>query len=943
MKRLWSICLLSMWAAHAMGQTETSSLVAGWDSHDGLTLLGELNCVGCHQAEDAVAKGLLTKQPPILSEVGGRVTPQYLRRFLANPQHGKPGSTMPAVLKEGDKDAVEALTHYLASLGKPIDQFASGASLSQIEQGKALYHSIGCTACHQPFDKPPQHKLDPSTQAALELQQEDSDPKPYIPLGDLSRKTTVEALAKFLDNPLHVRPSGRMPKLATQPGEANFLAAYLLRDQYREDQTAPGSGLSRSYYEGSWSNVPDFDKLTPLVEDRSDNFDLKALKNAQGQPPKSNFAVRFQGLLQVPADGEYQFWTRSDDASVLRVNGQIVVNNNGAHPPTERNGKIRLTAGNKPIELGFTQVGGGFELNNVHWQPPGGKRSPIPNGLLLHSAGAMIPKDAEKFQPNPDLVQRGEALFRKSGCIRCHEVKQTAKPDLAAIKPLKQLDPNAAGGCLSASPAEGRPRYALSDVQRKALQTTVTALKEKAPASDAAAKIDQHMKSFNCYNCHARNGKGGPEPRRHPYFVYERVVDLGDEGRMPPALNEVGAKLTDEGFEDALFQGSKYRTYMAARMPQFGKQNLHHLPAVFRQADAGKIPARTVPKLTSRLVDDGRKLVGKKHLACVNCHAWGDLHLPGAEGMDLQKVTRRVKPEWFHALLENPQRLRPRTRMPTSWPRGKSFFQDIQKGDMHKQIDAVWTYLSVREKGGAPNGLQPDDKTMLTPVDEPIVFRSFLNGISSHAILVGFRQRTHVAFDANRIKMAAAWTGDFVSTKYSWDGRAGQYAPIPSNNTLRFPEGPAFAFLESPAQSWPKEAPKKKLGSRRTPEGWRFLGYRFDRERVPTFLYRIQGIEVEERPSAELDPELASLRRKFVLRSKTEPKNLYLMLAASSKIEEKDGVYVLEGSPAARVSMISSQRPNIRQADNRQELVLPVKLKPQDGQFVAEIEIQWNW
>ena len=62
------------------------------------------------------------------------------------------------------------------------------------------------------------------------------------------------------------------------------------------------------------------------------------------------------------------------------------------------------------------------------------------------------------------------------------------------------------------------------------------------------------------------------------------------------------------------------------------------------------------------------------------------------------------------------------------------------------------------------------------------------------------------------------------------------------------PDGPAFAELESPNTAWPKDKEKAKLGSSRTPDGWHFRGYRYDKERNPVFLYNIGVADVTEAP-----------------------------------------------------------------------------------------------
>src|SRR5262245_54172105 len=67
----------------------------------GRLLLGELNCTGCHATPDKAAP---RKQAPILDGVGGRVRVRHLRKFLADPQAVKPGTTMPNLLAK-DPDA----------------------------------------------------------------------------------------------------------------------------------------------------------------------------------------------------------------------------------------------------------------------------------------------------------------------------------------------------------------------------------------------------------------------------------------------------------------------------------------------------------------------------------------------------------------------------------------------------------------------------------------------------------------------------------------------------------------------------------------------------------------------------------------------------------------------------------------------------------------------
>ncbi len=944
--------LLTVAIAYPVQADNTAGVVAGWDSNDGRLLLGELKCA-CLPRAGKNADYLADKQAPNLSQVGARVTPQYLRKLLANPRATKPGTTMPDLLhgmtEKQRGDAVEELTHYLATLGGPIDQRASGASLGEISHGRELFHTVGCVACHQPQDPPPKHKIDEAAADDEEAVQgavgEAASGKRSVPLPPLAMKTTVDQLAAFLHDPLAVRASGRMPSLNLQPGEGRSIAAYLLREQYTKDQTAPGSGVGFAFYNGGHPAAasltdakPDFEGQLPQINLQQA---LKTVPTKDGKPPKSNFGVRFFGLLEVPADGAYRFWTKSDDGSIITINGQRVVDNDGQHPPTEKEGKIELRKGRHQFEVAFVQGGGGFELA-VLWQPPGAKeRSPIMGGVLLNQAAAMIPQGIVDFKVDPAKAERGRELFAKLGCAACHETGEKFE-HLVKAMPMAQLNPALAHGCLSETPAGGLPKYDLNKKQIAAMREAFAVLKKGPPKETPAEHLHFVMNTMNCYACHQRGDIGGPEAAKADYFVYEKVVDLGDEGRLPPPLDDVGAKLTAEGFGDMMFAGQRYRTYMATRMPQFGKQNTGPLVYLFTKADEGKYPSHE-PEFSPRLVDDGRFLMGNKALSCINCHAWGEHRLPGAEGMDLLASPRRLQPSWFHAWLKDPQAMRPGTRMPTAWPQGKSFFADIQGGKVDPQIDAIWAYLSVGEKGGFPPGLSPDDATQLVPSDEPIVFRTFLDKVSAHAILVGFRQRTHMAFDANRIRTVVAWTGPFINTKPVWDGRAGQYAQITSNDQVWLPDGPAFAALESDAAPWPVDKPKQRLGSNRTPEDWRFRGYRLDDARVPTFLYDIGELHVQETPGVEFLRDSAALTRTFRFAAKAAPEKLFFRAAAGKTIVEKGGVFHVDDKLRVRIASPSGVKPFVREVDGGQELLLPVKLvkRNDDQELTFTIEMMW--
>src|SRR5690606_22662450 len=84
---------------------------------------------------------------------------------------------------------------------------------------------------------------------------------------------------------------------------------------------------------------------------------------------------------QAPSDGEYTFFTTSDDGSKLFIGTTQVVNNDGLHGAAEQSGKIGLKAGKHAIRVIFFERGGD-EVLQVSWQGPGVGKQLIPSGSL---------------------------------------------------------------------------------------------------------------------------------------------------------------------------------------------------------------------------------------------------------------------------------------------------------------------------------------------------------------------------------------------------------------------------------------------------------------------------------------------------------------------------------------------------------------------------------
>ncbi|MHC4250255.1 MAG: ThuA domain-containing protein, partial [Planctomycetota bacterium] len=115
-------------------------------------------------------------------------------------------------------------------------------------------------------------------------------------------------------------------------------------------------GVKFEYYEGVWSNLPNFDELTPKKTGKTGYFEIGK------RDTNDNFAFRFKGFMKVEQKGVYSFTTNSDDGSALHIGGKKIVDNDGLHGEVDATGKIELEKGMHPITVTFFEQGGGEAL-----------------------------------------------------------------------------------------------------------------------------------------------------------------------------------------------------------------------------------------------------------------------------------------------------------------------------------------------------------------------------------------------------------------------------------------------------------------------------------------------------------------------------------------------------------------------------------------------------
>jgi mono/diheme cytochrome c family protein len=537
-------------------------------------------------------------------------------------------------------------------------------------------------------------------------------------------------------------------------------------------------------------------------------------------------------------------------------------------------------------------------MPDCHLQP---KEAADIASYLLRDQTQPLPK----FVPDAALAAKGKTIFTEHRCHACHDTGE--KLPAITLKAFHELNPNA--GCLSEQSGKG-PHYALSEQQRTAIRKVLASgLKDWTPEE----QIQITLTKLNCISCHQRDSLGGIVKERNEYFTGTEE-SLGEQGRIPPALTGVGAKLKAPWLREVIAHGAGVRTTMKTRMPKFGEPHAESLVPLLKQIDQlPPLVIEEVPK-AQKPHQVGRELVGAKGLNCIACHAFRG-RTAAIRGPELTTMGERLEQAWFHHFMAQPQRFAPLTVMPSFWPEGKSPLPEVLGGNASQQQNALWQYLMQGPEASEPSGLVLEP-LIVAVKEEAVIIRRAFPGIGKRGIAVGYPREVNLAFDASQMRLAMIWSGAFVEASGIWRGQgSGQLRALGKPN-LTFPNGPALARLATADAAWPAVDPTPQVSKNA------FQGYSLDEKQRPTFRYLVDGIHVVDYFQERLDAGgKAFLERTLTFPDRTQ-KQVYLRVASDPVIDSKQAMEYTIGSDL-RVRLNATA--NIREADGAKELILPVK------------------
>ncbi|MBT4867824.1 MAG: cytochrome c1, partial [Planctomycetaceae bacterium] len=178
------------------------------------------------------------------------------------------------------------------------------------------------------------------------------------------------------------------------------------------------------------------------------------------------------------------------------------------------------------------------------------------------------------------------------------------------------------------------------------------------------------------------------------------------------------------------------------------------------------------------------------------------------------------------------------------------------------------------------------------------------------------------------LDLALIWRGAFIDASMHWNGRGqGRQRPL-GDLVVPLVRGLPLAVLESGDTPWPNDSAEQL--------GFRFRGYRFDKQRRPIFRYGSRIVQVEDNPQPVQDDTDTGFKRTLTIETRAPGDNLWYRGAANAKIERLDDDWFLIDDVLKIRVRSGTAKPIIRKVGNQQEMIIPISLNRRPAIIVHE-------
>ena len=166
------------------------------------------------------------------------------------------------------------------------------------------------------------------------------------------------------------------PGIASSQIVSTYIGSDVFQQPYRHNNDSI-PGLIYYYYEGEVNESVEIKNIPFIESGVTSEFSI------ENSHQITNFAYIFEGYIKIPQDGRYTFYLNSNDGSVLFLDDNKLIDNDGAHGAYEQSSSTSLKAGMHKISVNYFQLGG-TSLLNVMWEGQGSQKQEIGIEFLFH-------------------------------------------------------------------------------------------------------------------------------------------------------------------------------------------------------------------------------------------------------------------------------------------------------------------------------------------------------------------------------------------------------------------------------------------------------------------------------------------------------------------------------------------------------------------------------
>ena len=218
-----------------------------------------------------------------------------------------------------------------------------------------------------------------------------------------------------------------------------------------------------------------------------------------------------------------------------------------------------------------------------------------------------------------------------------------------------------------------------------------------------------------------------------------------------------------------------------------------------------------------------------------------------------------------------------------------------------------------QDSSGNPTSFRDiSNPIILNPEGRPYILRSFVqygDKKLTHVVSYGDPSEINFSYNLKQGALFQVWRGQFMNVTQMWEERGEPQLAVPLGSVVTLSNAPVVAALNSDNDAWPDSV---SFDDQIT------YGYVLDKNRAPTFMYIIKGIEVND--SISKLPDGQGLMRTI---SVSHPSaNIYVRLGESPVIENISGdLYALNGK-SYFIRIDKKYKPVIRQSAKGKELIV---------------------